>query len=692
MSHEQRSSTAPLLVQPTAASLLQLPTVVLQAACLFLPFWDRMLHLSHVHQLLPPAWLEWTEHDHVRLGEALLLALEQQRPSAVCCALRVQSLTVEYAMNDDLSAKREHEGRLSPRSRFYSCLRALVRHPSTRSHAALPFGQLRFLIAPPFVLRLLAKCNRGSLPLLHSLALYEYRGEEMEDEPRQSLSACWPLVPALRRVSVESLEASLDELLALPGIEHVDARRSESLHSRGEQDTPTHNAVPSPSLRALLLPHTPYSTRSLLTSAPPSSLQHLSITARWNIDALRSLAMLQSLTVQCYCPLVHSLLGCLMSANGEPLLPALTSFRCTLTTEERVTAEDIRGVDSTVSMLLRAYSRLQHLELCNEERMLDKPLLALLPQLFSTMPLLQSLVFRIDGWRDEPPVFQLNALDAQQLSDLPALRALTLVKVKMADAVLDRLLECCPRLLTLRLDYVTSLSPSVWPAIQRCQQLLSFRWQGRWSADVNAKYSAIAASASAASPPVASSFPHLSHLDWTLCAGSSATAAGIAGLLSTLHGSPTTAVAIRMPARSDLRGVLSALAALPHLAALRFDVDEESSSLGRAGGMARSEARQLSATRIRQLLGNCSEPARAKSEQHAVNIKYAWKDSPSDESEKELRAKYAAGVQTLGSVSRGYRVSERAEYSKWSVFKPTLGEGENGGREAFLGLLRSERA
>ena len=132
---------------------------------------------------------------------------------------------------------------------------------------------------------------------------------------------------------------------------------------------------------------------------------------------------------------------------------------------------------------------------------------------------------------------------------------------------------------------------------------------------------------------------------------------------------------------------------MPHLTALRFDVDEEPNSLGRPGGMARSEARQLSATRIAQLLADCSKPARATSEQHAVNMEYAWKDSPLGESEGELRAKYKVGVQTLSSVSRGYRTSERNEHrSEWKVFKPSPGMGKEGGREAFFKLLRSEPA
>ena len=138
---------------------------------------------------MPPAWLEWTEYDHERLSEALLSALEQNVPSAVACASNARLLCVEQSMKDLLIAAVDQHVEPYPRSRLDSCLLSLVKASMRSRSFALPFGQLRSLVASPFVLRQLLDLN-DKLPHLHSL--HRVSNDEAA-WTRQSLDSYWPL-------------------------------------------------------------------------------------------------------------------------------------------------------------------------------------------------------------------------------------------------------------------------------------------------------------------------------------------------------------------------------------------------------------------------------------------------------------------------------------------------------------------
>ena len=63
-------------IVPSEAPLLQLPADAIGIVQAYLPWYDRMLHVSHVHPHLPLAALVWTESDNVRLSDAMLVACE----------------------------------------------------------------------------------------------------------------------------------------------------------------------------------------------------------------------------------------------------------------------------------------------------------------------------------------------------------------------------------------------------------------------------------------------------------------------------------------------------------------------------------------------------------------------------------------------------------------------------------------
>ena len=232
------SSAVPLPLAP----LLQLPATVLQLVFLHLPWHERLLHAGLVHRQLPPASLLWTEHDHVRLSEALLVAVEQLHPSAsaVHCCCYVRSLCVEREMDEQLLAPTQQHSALSTArsegcdsgsmhapTRLLSCLQQLQQHTlSQPATATQPFVHLRSLIVSVAVFQCLLDCG-GGLPHLHSLSL---RSAIVKAEDRASesemLSWCLSSRPALRRLRVEGVRVQYNELFALPAVELLDVRRS----------------------------------------------------------------------------------------------------------------------------------------------------------------------------------------------------------------------------------------------------------------------------------------------------------------------------------------------------------------------------------------------------------------------------------------------------------------------------------
>ena len=689
----------PLVLQsPAASPLLQLPAALLDATCLFLPWWERLQLFSQVHRTLPPTRLEWTEYDHVRLSEALLLAFEQRTASALHCAQRVRSVCVDYAMEARLMAGAKSLDLPSPTSGLYACMRALVQPPP----AARPFGELRQLVASPSVLRLLQECNGNTMQHLHSLATYEARvlAGEREEQSRllRGLWSCWP---ALRRVAVERLEVEISELAALPDIEHIWAEdayagRDASLHT-----------VLSPRLRCLGYSFSHLegdeAVRNILRCLAPTPLQRLNLHASMrSMDAFLSLQSLTSIGYSGHFIRLDSW----VSARGAPLLPNLR--RCAF--RDLSLSKHNGEVSAALDGWLQAYGpQLRQLDL-RQVSSTASPM-PFLSVMLRSCPLLEKL--ELNAWtvqgtaRADNTLF--DAADMQhRLPKLPALRSLSIVCLHMSDAVLHQLLACCPGLLECSFEWMGTLTPALLCAVAQCQQLLYCRIHALQVAaglDVARGKPSAASSVPPPSSVPAVMFPSLLHADITLEGHHSVDSSDLSATLSLLHGSPKLAtLALRVLEPYAHRALLRPLASLPRLETLLLELKEP-----------RPEAEEdelfADAASCVDLLQRCSEPARVTREQHAVNVELSWRTALLEVSaEEELRATHSAGLRLHQepTLRSGYRADDAfgtyidmmgrastrtlAQTSGWRVFKRAQSGGEKDGRTAFFRLLEGERA
>ena len=359
------------------ARLLQLSAALVDLIHRYLPWWERLLHVSHVNRRLAPALRDWNECDHVRLSEELLAALEQNVPSAVHCCHHVQSLCVErrtdaevFTVHDeDSDSEDSPEDEALPLSRlrrFLSARRGAQPHPSIP-----PFGNLRSLVATTSLFQCLR--DSSALPHLHSLSLGSAGkvDEESRHAEQRLLREYLATLPPLRRLRIERVRVAYESVFALPLIEHLDIRGAYMVNERPV-------APPSsPHLRRLLLHYTgklgrhdiqPHELFAALASTP---LQQLGLSATLSNVQLSSLTTLQSLTaleLQCCRFRDANPLGCLVSDDGEPLLLNLRRFVVDGSNidEHRGYRVDEGGAErqSTIPPYLSSYGRqLQHLRL-----------------------------------------------------------------------------------------------------------------------------------------------------------------------------------------------------------------------------------------------------------------------------------------------------------------------------------------
>ena len=701
---------------PVNPPLLQVPAAVLHAACLFLPWWDRLLHLSHVHRLLPPAWLEWAEHDHVRLSEALWNALEQRTASAVYCARHVQSLAVECTVDDVMLSVVGQPGYPNPLSRvqdnpssyhshLHACLQAL-READARLHAVLPvFGQLRSLSASPPVLRhFLANCEK--LHHLHSLSLHG-TAEVLGDVGRFPLSTYWPSLPALRRARVEGMRVSMCELVALPGITHLDCARADGV----DEELPV-AATMSSSLQSLLMPD-PFDVLfdlpkvlDFVTALTALPIRRLTIQrAELSNDALHTIASIQSLTdlnlFRCGFNDATSV-RCQLSADEGPLLRDLQHLTINY---QQMWDDHIDGLNRSIAACLSAYGpALRSLRLNHSDR--DGPLAAFLPIIIASCPLLQTL--HLEEWyaehEDGPQVPLSLAADVPRTRQptLALLRSLTLLHCHLDDAALAWLLACCPQLLECVIEHVTPMSAAVWRAVRQCPQLVGLRLHTASAVATEAALTACTpvpdyTDHSLHSLPVF--FPNLSRLDLSFDSRAgihSVDSAGLERLFGLFHRSPITTVALHMPLHANHGGLTRAIISkLPQLGQLRLGVkswkSEDVEACAPVCQGDRQEVYMRSGMHVLQLLERCSKPARATSEQHSLSRQRGRRASLVSEGERVVRARYVTQLTTPSAVNGSHNECEWAgQNSGWRVFKRCLKNGgEEDGRSAFVDMLNT---
>ena len=515
---DRQGHSSALLAPSSAASLsfpplLQLPADLLSLVYPYLPWHERVLHASHVHGLLPPSWLVWSESDHVPLSDSFLSALAELSPSAVQCCRCVQSLSVNPSIDeelmhageeDDQQQQEEEGGReedravedrvvqppawLPPASRLQQCVVLVHLYQSVQQQQRLqrrplqfvlvpPFSNVRFLITTPTVLYQLLDCTQ--LPNLHSLALYAFGGEDDEEQEQQatarSLSDRLRSLPSLRRLRVDRMHVAYRDLLSIAGLELLDLGNAGMIDVERDEAS---RAPPSLSLRRVMLvrfDHEP--VHDLLASLLPTSLQQLDIRGRLTNDNLRTLTQLQSLTavglLHCHFDDTNAL-GRLLSDNAEPLLPNLHSFTIDECDADEIDFNDMR---TSTAAFLTAYSRqLRHIKLAVKTDPANS-LAAVLSVIVSHMPQLETLelAVRLPSGSTEVVgeiVVENRANEPQRLPTLHSLRSLTLRNLHMSDAGVAQLLSYCPHLLELTVDRVALLTASLWFSLLQCRRLL----------------------------------------------------------------------------------------------------------------------------------------------------------------------------------------------------------------------------
>jgi len=661
--------------QPSAASLPQLPAAVLSLVYLHLPWFDRLLHLSHIHRQLPPASLVWSESDHVRLSEALLGALEQRSPTAVHCCRHVQSLCVEREVDARDTVDANEPLSLT---RLQLCL-----HNSTTPL----FSSLRSFLASHYVVSCLLA--HSGLPHLHSLSVHSKVFVNDDRRPlhlHETYTLPLDALPALRRLRLEGSSVEYAQLFALPLLEHIDLR-GQLFHSTEALIT----APAPPSLHSLLdrravVGFGPMTSTILFTALASTSIRHLSIRAAlFNADML-TLTTVQSLTSLhlhgCFFDDV-TLLSRLVSKKAEPLLPNLQRFAVDDIDTER--AINARKLSQSTAAFVRAYSRqLRHLKLAVNP--VQSRLVAdVLSVAVSSMPQLETLDLQMSA----EPVEVLNAITVLRgaAAALPALRSLSLCGLAMSDMALEQLLSCCPHLLELRIAYVGPLTAALWSSLRHCRQLLSlcysapvlqphtaFRVFGSANATIGSTLSAIAPQ----SPPLTAAFlPCLTHLSLQLdLLVRNVSPLGFQQLLLRhFERSPIATVALSLNhTSSQIKQIVRHLAALPHLTSLALNLAE----------VAEDGSSTADQTTVTALFNQCTQQlTRPSSGQHHVNMQHYWRDGLLGEEEAgEMRAKYAAGVRPA------FCLYDRP-FDACRSFKRAASEGEEDGRMRFFRLLES---
>lgn len=693
--------------------LPQLPDPLLSLVCLYLPWYDRLLHVSHVHRQLPSVSQVWAEHDHVRLSRPLWDALSQLRPSAVHCAQHVQSLCVEESTDnmDEWLLEVLHNGNTPcPRptgtyglrscacsppatcTRLERCLQA-VQQADSSSLSSLPlFGDLRLLVASYTVFHRLLHCSAG-FPYLHSLSLYSsaHYGDYLEYKASTLLPSWLSSMPAIRRLRLRGGCFTHAELFALPAIEYIDLRQAWI-----RKQEPIHAPVSS-TLRYLLLSdgafdgsHWQIVSSAFLSTASPS-LQQLSLhiwpknDQQLNQNVWHWLATLHCLTAldlnYCNLPDSHTLHG-LMSDDGQPVLSNLQRFsvggryiQLDDMDDNDDDQNDEGGVVFAVADFLAAHKRqLRHIKLV----VTKDPYHALtgaLQLIASSMPQLESLeltakyppverkLSRGDVQPPQPP--QPSAPTA-----LSALRSLTLRNLAMSDVAVERLLSSCPQLLELVIDGVVPLTAAVWSSVLHCRQLLSL---SLYTASVVATVSLFAVLSSSFSSESSTALPCLSRLVLAFQDKTRVDADGLTQLLQLLRDSPITTLALSLPDEEDVdwKPCLLLLSSLSHLRSI-FLV-----TCDRRGPQPLCERDEV----VGRLLNEHTQ-SHAPFERHDVSMRYHWHDGLLGVDEDELRAKCAVGV---GDVSR----RTYNDHCTMHYFKRARHEGEEDGRVSFFRSLRA---
>ena len=669
-------SQSPTAQPSSVPQLLQLPAPILQLVYLHLPWYDRLLHVAHVHCWLPAAWLVWSESDYVRLSESLLDAVEAQSPSAVHCCLHVQSLYVSRVMcttimgdaEDDYDSderendlKEQHAG-IRLKQCVQQCMeqqqQVELRSVHAQQSTAPPFSNVRFLFASQRFLQLLLQCTQ--LSVIHSLSLTSLSGsiDPEENTTVRPVDELLSSLPTLRRVRLDNAYTLYQQLFAMPDIEHLDVRNSYVTEREEAGDAPT-----PLTLRRLMLQQVetelgegPLSADALLASLLPTSLQQLSISARLTNDNLLTLTQLSSLTALelrvCYFDDTNAL-GHLMSDTAEPLLPYLQRIVIEGCDADDIDYDDMR---TSTAAFLRAYSaQLRHITLAvktDPANSLD----AVLTAIVSRMPQLETLTLAVaSGYHDSSAVVHLIDVDyssgQQRQPALHSLRSLTLRNLPMADTAVDQLLSYCPHLLELTIDRVAPLTAAIWISLQRCRQLLSLCFASASvvateAAFVEAAASSIASSSNSFSSTSSSSsasvshsavFPFLVHLSLAFQDSAHIDYPGFTRLLGLFAGSPIRTLALRLYDGVDQRLYFRQLAALPHLARVLVQ--------GSDGQYAFSAPPWVDGVSAPLSMIPDSDEERYSAEQHAVSMRYYWRSGLSEERD-ELIEKYAAGVNT----------------------------------------------
>ena len=706
---------------PSPALRLQVPADVFSVIYLYLPWYERLLHLSHVHRQLPAAWLVWTEYDHVRLNEALLIALTMLRPSALHCCRLVQSLCVGRVKHSGLVRQDEGDDRAeADADEYHSAQREP--QPTTRldwfvqnmqlgtvmarsqpASAAPPFGNVRSLHASHLVFHRLLDWSR--LPHLYTLDLHQPRngdfsaGQVDEDDNTRQLSYYLRSQPPLRRLRVDGVRVSYADILALPLVEHVDIRHTLSNSAEVPPVSPA-----SPCLRHLLLDYTDtlgYGSANervqaghVLASLLSTSLQHLSINARLTNDDLRTISTLHSLTsldLHCCDFDDTNALGRLISDKAEPLLPSLQRFSIEGSDAEHIDYNDMR---TSTSAFLEVYSsHLRHIKLSVKTDPANS-LAAVLAVIVSSMPQLESLELAIE-YNSYDVARLVHEIDLSTdtctrqcaIPALLALRSLTLRNVHVSDSALDQLLVCSPQLLELTIDSVESLTAAAWRSLLHCRQLLSFCFYAASQVATEAVFTAtMPSSASSSSLPSGPTFPSLTHVGLAFPHESFVDPRGFSQLLSLFHDSPITSFALHLPDGVNNASYVSQLACMSRLTSLLLEVNENVED-----DVFEAEQKSVSGHVVR-LLEEFSDPPHWSSEQHHVNMRYCWQDGLLGEGEDELRAKYAAGVKTTFNVADTEHLawSNSRAGTGYRKFREAQSDGkEEDGRVAFFHCLET---
>ena len=662
--------------QPSTAIPHQLPAALLNLVYLCLPWYERLLHVTHLRRQLLPGPFVWSEHDHVRLSWALLDAVDALQPSAVHCLRYMQSLCVEAAMDEELLTIIDDEfdvDQPAALTRLESCLQQLQLR--TRSQPATPpFSHLRCLIASHSVFQCLLECSE--LSHLHSLSLYSPSpdADPEQDDDSDLLSMYLITRPVLRRLRIERMRVAYVDLSNLPTIEYVDLRRAYTIIPEEPVGAPM-----SASLRSLLLDQR-VQIADVFASLAPTSLQHLSLRARLTDADLHTLTALQSLTGLEFngCEFDNTnALSLLMSDEGEPLLPSLQRFSIEDCDAEEIDYEDMR---TSTAAFLYAYShQLRHIKLDVKTDPVNS-LQAVLSAIVSSMPQLESLMLAVQFDIDSSEVVEEIGLPSEadtlhrQPPALRSLRSLALHNLPMNDAAVEQLLTCCPQLLELTIDRVSVVTAAVWSSLLHCRQLLALSFRSSTVEVSEAGFTrAMLSSSSSAARPSTAAFPFLTHLNLAFGDSEHVDPAGFEQLLNLFDGSPITTLALQLPHDVEHGQYALQLASLPHLTSLQLELGADSDD-GDPQPMEDSIAR---------LLEECSDEMRWSSEQHHVDMRYYWQDGLLGEDEDELRARYAAGVKVPAPTwppgrGSGYRVFKRAQ-----------SEQEEDGRARFFRVLET---